>query len=87
MSKRAFKSGQADTDAGGEVQDRPGLASTPALPILQPYRTASTRNAHIQQTRHPIIEGYDPLEAWGWCYVDETFIDQTEQRGPIPRLH
>jgi hypothetical protein len=26
---------------------------------------------HFHATRHPIIEGYDPPEAWGWCYVDE----------------
>jgi hypothetical protein len=44
--------------------------------------------AHFHQTRHPIIEGYDPPEGWGWCYVDEIEVDlpdQTEQLGPIPR--
>jgi Zn-finger in ubiquitin-hydrolases and other protein len=25
---------------------------------------------HFRKTRHPIIEGYDPPEGWGWCYVD-----------------
>lgn len=24
---------------------------------------------HFHATRHPIIEGYDPPEGWGWCYV------------------
>ncbi len=46
--------------------------------------------AHFHATRHPIIEGYDPPEGWGWCYVDETLVDlpdQTPQRGPIPRFH
>ena len=44
--------------------------------------------AHYHATRHPIIEGYDPPEGWGWCYVDEKIVDlpdQTPQRGPIPR--
>ena len=44
--------------------------------------------AHYHATGHPIIEGYDPAEGWGWCYVDETFIDlpnQTPQMGPIKR--
>ena len=44
--------------------------------------------AHFHATRHPIIEGYDPPEGWGWCYVDEEFVDlpdQTPQLGPIPR--
>jgi hypothetical protein len=37
-----------------------------------------------------VIEGYDPPEGWGWCYVDEVFIDlgdrTTPQNGPIPRF-
>lgn len=44
---------------------------------------------HFVVTDHPIIEGYDPPEGWGWCYPDERPIalpDQTPQRGPIPRF-
>ena len=45
---------------------------------------------HFHATQHPIIEGYDPPEGWGWCYVDEVFLDLgdnvTPQRGPIPRF-
>lgn len=44
--------------------------------------------AHFRHTRHPIIEGYDPPEGWGWCYIDEEIVDlpdQTPQVGPIPR--
>ncbi|WP_380871980.1 hypothetical protein ACFB49_29370 [Sphingomonas sp. DBB INV C78] len=44
--------------------------------------------AHFHATGHPIIEGYDPPEGWGWCYVDEIVVDlpdQTPQVGPIPR--
>jgi hypothetical protein len=40
-------------------------------------------------TGHPIIEGYDPLEGWGWCYVDVVEVDlesQTPHTGPIPRF-
>ncbi len=46
--------------------------------------------AHFRSTGHPIIEGYDPPEGWGWCYVDETMIDlldQTPQVGPIPQFY
>jgi Zn-finger in ubiquitin-hydrolases and other protein len=45
--------------------------------------------AHFHTTAHPIIEGYDPPEGWGWCYVDEFVFDlgddTTPQVGPIPR--
>ena len=44
---------------------------------------------HFHASGHPIIEGYDPPEGWGWCYVDETFVDlpdTTPQDGPIPRF-
>lgn len=44
---------------------------------------------HYQQTEHPIIEGYDPPEGWGWCYLDEQFVElpnQTPQRGPLPHF-
>ena len=46
---------------------------------------------HFQATRHPIIEGYDPPEGWGWCYVDEVMFDlsarKTPHNGPIPRYY
>jgi len=54
---------------------------------LSPHRHVT---AHFHATRHPIIEGYDPPEGWGWCYIDEIFLelaDQTPQRGPIPRFY
>jgi hypothetical protein len=44
--------------------------------------------AHFHATQHPIIEGYDPPEGWGWCYIDEIEVslpNQTAQIGPIPR--
>jgi hypothetical protein len=46
---------------------------------------------HFRKTRHPIIEGYDPPEGWGWCYVDEISPDlggrTTPHNGPIPRYY
>ena len=44
--------------------------------------------AHFEQTGHPIIEGYDPPEGWGWCYIDARAVRlarKTPQLGPIPR--
>jgi hypothetical protein len=45
---------------------------------------------HFEASGHPVIEGYDPPEGWGWCYADETTVDlagrTTPQRGPIPRF-
>jgi hypothetical protein len=45
---------------------------------------------HFKATAHPIIEGYDPPEGWGWCYVDEEFFEfdaPTPHPGPIPRFY
>jgi Zn-finger in ubiquitin-hydrolases and other protein len=46
---------------------------------------------HFHATGHPIIEGYDPPEGWGWCYVDEVLFDlsgrKTPHNGPIPRYY
>jgi hypothetical protein len=46
---------------------------------------------HFHATAHPIIEGYDPPEGWGWCYVDQTLFDlsdrKTPHNGPIPRYY
>lgn len=53
-----------------------------------PHRHATE---HFRKTGHPIIEGYDPPEGWGWCYVDEIVLDlgenTTPQNGPIPRYY
>ena len=34
---------------------------------------------HFHQTKHPLIRSFEPGEDWGWCYVDELFIE------PAPR--
>ena len=31
--------------------------------------------AHFHQTKHPIIQSYEPGEGWAWCYVDEEMLD------------
>jgi hypothetical protein len=41
--------------------------------------------AHFHATGHPIIEGYDPPEGWGWCYVDEVWLDLDDRKTPQPR--
>jgi hypothetical protein len=47
--------------------------------------------AHFHATGHPVIEGYDPPEGWGWCYVDNVLFDlsnrKTPHNGPIPRYY
>jgi Zn-finger in ubiquitin-hydrolases and other protein len=49
----------------------------------------ATKNFHA--TRHPVIEGYDPPEGWGWRHVDEVAFDlsdrMTPHNGPIPRYY
>ncbi|WP_246725154.1 UBP-type zinc finger domain-containing protein [Beijerinckia sp. L45] len=48
----------------------------------------ATRHFHV--THHPIIEGYDPPEGWGWCFVDEMMValpNTTPHNGPIPRYY
>jgi hypothetical protein len=45
---------------------------------------------HFHATAHPVIEGYDPPEGWGWCFVDKLMLDlpdTTPQKGPIPRYY
>src|SRR5450432_3234074 len=46
---------------------------------------------HFHATSHPIIEGYDPPEGWGWCFVDKVVFDLSDRKtphdGPIPRYY
>ena len=30
---------------------------------------------HFHATKHPVIRSFEPGEDWGWCYVDELFIE------------
>jgi hypothetical protein len=34
---------------------------------------------HFHQDRHPVIRSFEPGEDWGWCYLDEFFME------PAPR--
>jgi uncharacterized UBP type Zn finger protein len=31
--------------------------------------------AHFRHTHHPVMRSFEPGEDWGWCYVDELFIE------------
>jgi uncharacterized UBP type Zn finger protein len=30
---------------------------------------------HYHATKHPIIRSFEPGEDWGWCYIDELFLE------------
>lgn len=30
---------------------------------------------HYHRTQHPIVRSLEPGEDWGWCYVDELFME------------
>lgn len=30
---------------------------------------------HFQATGHPIIRSFQPGEGWGWCFVDERYVE------------
>jgi hypothetical protein len=73
--------------------DLGSLAPLPNLRHVGCCDDSPNRHAtkHFRATAHPIIEGYDPPEHWGWCYVDEVAFDlsdrPTPQDGPIPRYY
>jgi len=31
---------------------------------------------HFHTTKHPVITSLEPGEEWGYCYVDDLFIEQ-----------
>jgi uncharacterized UBP type Zn finger protein len=31
---------------------------------------------HYHESRHPIIESFEPGEGWGFCYVDDMFYER-----------
>ena len=35
---------------------------------------------HFHATKHPVIRSLEPGEDWGWCYLDDLFLE------PAPRL-
>ena len=30
---------------------------------------------HFQATGHPVIKSFEPGEEWGYCYVDDLFVE------------
>ena len=30
---------------------------------------------HYHATKHPVIRSYEPGEPWGYCYVDDAFVE------------
>jgi uncharacterized UBP type Zn finger protein len=30
---------------------------------------------HFEQTGHPLMRSIEPGETWGWCYVDQAYLD------------
>jgi uncharacterized UBP type Zn finger protein len=30
--------------------------------------------AHFHETKHPIIDSFEPRGEWQWCYVDEMYL-------------
>ena len=30
---------------------------------------------HFHETKHPVIQSFEPGESWRWCYVDEIGIE------------
>ena len=30
---------------------------------------------HFVATRHPVIKSFEPGEEWGYCYVDDLFVE------------
>ena len=77
-------------------EERQRVAAFADLPQLRPCRLLRRfpnkhATAHFHATAHPVIEGYDPPEGWGWCYVDKVLFDlskrKTPHNGPIPRFY
>jgi hypothetical protein len=63
--------------------------SLDSFAVMSHLRSSPNKHAtkHFHATGHPIIEGYDPPEGWG--YVDQQFIDlggRTPHNGPIPQF-
>jgi len=42
--------------------------------------------AHFKATEHPVIRSFEPGEDWGWCFVDEAYLELPAQpaAGPSP---
>src|SRR5262245_8037165 len=62
------------------------LGASAPLPRVRPRgllrRLAEpARHAALHATHHPVIRSLEPGEDWGWCYVDELFIEPAPRAG------
>jgi uncharacterized UBP type Zn finger protein len=43
---------------------------------------------HFHRVRHPVIRSFEPGEDWGYCYVDDQFVDTLPARpGEAAKQH
>lgn len=35
---------------------------------------------HFHSTQHPVMASFEPGEEWGWCYVDQLFVETIPKR-------
>jgi uncharacterized UBP type Zn finger protein len=40
---------------------------------------------HFHATRHPLMRSFEPEEDWGWCYVDELYVEPAP-RAPMTKV-
>lgn len=38
---------------------------------------------HFHQTQHAVMRSFEPGEDWGWCYVDNLFIEPAPHAKPV----
>ena len=41
---------------------------------------------HFKETGHPLIQSFQPMEDWIWCYEDETVLAPPEWLGALSDL-
>lgn len=42
---------------------------------------------HFHSSKHPVMRSFEPGEDWGWCYVDEEFVEPIPDFGIRMRAH
>ncbi len=41
---------------------------------------------HYEETGHPLIQSFEPMEDWIWCYEDEAVLAPPEWLGGLSKL-
>ena len=49
-----------------------------------PHRHAT---AHHEATGHPVMQSFEPGEAWRWCYVDHRLLPLVLAEDGVPTVH